>query len=186
MESPLSDMEQREAKPHAGESEAPLSLSLGAFILAIVALATIFTRLLGGAIGFCAESLISFGLPLGGALVVWGIVRQSAALRWGIGVPTKRQTLAQVRRSMVVGGYLPHDMALWSSRPFRVKLRPRDRIVEVIYTGALCKAPEDLGAYLLAAHATDAEYIDVVVPQRRPGQTVSFVVVLRYDLDREA
>lgn len=186
MESPLCNMEQREAKPYAGESEAPLSLSLGVLTLASIALVTIATRAFDGAIGFNVEPFISLGLPLGSALIIWGLIRQSVTLRWGIGVPTKRQALAQVRRSMVVGGYLPHDMALWSPRPFRVKLKPRERIVEVIYTGALCKAPEDLGAYMLDTHATDAEYIDIVVPTRRPGQTVSFIVVLRYDLDRDA
>lgn len=185
MESPVSPMEAREAKPYAGESETPFSLSLGVLTLASVALVAIAIRAFDGAIGFNAEPLIGLGLPLGSALIIWGLIRQSVTLRWGIGVPTKRQALAQVRRSMVVGGYLPHDMALWSPRPFRAKLKPRERIVEVIYTGALCKAPEDLGAYMLDAHATDAEYIDVVVPPRRPGQTVSFIVILRYDLDRD-
>ncbi len=186
MESPLSNMEQREAKPYCGESETPLSLSLGTAVLVLVVLVFILARVIGGAVGDDFKRFVEYGFPLGVALVLWGLARQSSSLRWILGVPAKRQVLAQVRRAMVVGGYLPHDMALWSPRPFRAKLKPRERIVEVIYTGALCKAPEDLGAYMLASHATDAEYIDVVVPARRPGQTVSLIVVLRYDLDREA
>ena len=186
MESPLSNLEQREAKPYCGESETPLSLSLGTAVLVLVALVFILARVVGGAVGAYYEPFAEYGFPLGVALVLWGLARQSSSLRWVLGVPAKRQVLAQVRRAMVVGGYLPHDMALWSPHSFTVKLLPRERIVEVSYTGALSKAPGDLGAYLLETNATDAEFIDVVIPQRSPGQTVSFIAVLRYDLDREA
>lgn len=186
MESPLSNMEQREAKPYCGESETPLSLSLGTAVLVLVVLVFILARVIGGVVGDDFKRFVEYGFPLGVALVLWGLARQSSSLRWILGVPAKRQVLAQVRRAMVVGGYLPHDMALWSARPFTVELMPRERIVKISYSGALSKAPDDLGAYLLETHATDSEFIDVVVPQRSPGQTVSFVIVLRYDLDREA
>ena len=185
MESPLCNMEQREAKPYAGESEAPLSLSLGVLTFASFALIAIATRAFDGAIGFNVEPFIGLGLTLSSSLIIWGLIRQSVTLRWGIGVPAKKQVIAQVRRGMVNGGYLPHDMALWSPRGFKCRLRPRYKVVEVSYSGSMLKPPFDLGDYLLETHATDALDIATIVEDPLPARWGGVKLVLRYSLEDE-
>lgn len=179
MESPVSPLETRETDPYRGETETPVLVSLGA-LLAIFSVIVVALFVATD----CAPAVLSEAacgsLIASVALVAWGLARSSTRLHWVIGVPTKRQVIAQVRRGMVMGGYLPHDMALWSPRPFKCRLNPRARTVEVSYTGALGKPPYDLGAYLLETRATNADDIATAVPWG------GVKLVLTYGLDEEA
>lgn len=184
MESPASPMETRETAPYRGEAETSVSASLGAVFAGVSTLIIVLayaTDLLTFSILVVAVS----GLVVGIVLVTWTLARSSIRLRWVIGVPTKKQVVAQVRRGMVNGGYLPHDMALWSPRGFKCRLRPKYKVVEISYSGSLLKPPFDLGDYLMETHATDAVDIATIVENPLPAHWGGVKLVLRYSLEDE-
>lgn len=184
MESPVSPMEEREAAPYRGEAETPVSASLGAVLAGVSALVVILSFTTDFVISPLRDAAI-VGLIFGVVLVFWTLARGCARLRWIIGVPTKKQVIAQVRRGMVNGGYLPRDMALWSPRGFRCRLLPGFKVVEVGYAGALLKPPFDLGDYLKETHATDAADIATIVEDPLPARWGGVKLVLRYSYEDE-
>ncbi len=184
MESPVSPVEAREAAPYRGEAETPVSASLGAVLAGASALVVVLSFTTDFVISQLRNAAIA-GLSFGVVLVFWALARGCARLRWIIGVPAKKQVIAQVRRGMVNGGYLPHDMALWSPRRFKCRLRPRYKVVEVSYSGSMLKPPFDLGDYLMETHASDALDIATIVEDPLPARWGGVKLVLRYSLEDE-
>lgn len=105
----------------------PVSASLGV-ILSVISTFIIVLTYTTDYLTFPILVIAVSGLVVGIVLAAWTLARSSIRLRWVIGVPTKKQVVAQVRRGMVNGGYLPHDMALWSPRGFKCRRAPSTRL----------------------------------------------------------